>query len=100
MDIWKTIIDSYTGYYNYLLGEIANPGWGNYFYYLIVLSLAVWGLELAFSWRKNQKAFRKDFWLDASYMFFNFFIFSLVAFIMHFQMLVLKYIFNNPAMHY
>ena len=80
MDIWKTIIDSYTGYWNYFLGEITNPSWGNYFYYLIVLSLAVWGLELAFPWRKNQKAFRKDFWLDAFYMFFNFFIFSLVAY--------------------
>ena len=61
------------------MGEIANPGWGNYFYYLIVLSLAVWGLELVFPWRKNQPAFRKDFWLDAFYMFFNFFIFSLVG---------------------
>jgi len=80
MDIWKTIIDSYTGYWNYLLGEIANPSWGNYFYYLIVLSLAVWGLELAFPWRKNQAAFRKDFWLDAFYMFFNFFIFSLIGY--------------------
>lgn len=80
MDIWKIIIDSYTGYLNYMVHEISNPGWGNYFYYLIVLSLAVWGLELAFPWRKNQKTFRKDFWLDAFYMFFNFFIFSLVGY--------------------
>ena len=80
MDLWQTIIDSYTGYWNYMVYEISNPGWGNYFYYLIVLSLGVWGLELAFPWRKNQRAFRKDFWLDAFYMFFNFFIFSLIGY--------------------
>lgn len=80
MEIWKTILDSYTGYWNYLVYEIMHPGWGNFFYYLIVLSLIVWGLELAFPWRKKQAAFRKDFWLDAFYMFFNFFLFSLVAY--------------------
>jgi sterol desaturase/sphingolipid hydroxylase (fatty acid hydroxylase superfamily) len=44
------------------------------------LSLIVWLLELIFPWRKNQAAFRKDFWLDAFYMFFNFFLFSLIGF--------------------
>jgi sterol desaturase/sphingolipid hydroxylase (fatty acid hydroxylase superfamily) len=38
----------------------------------------VWGLELLFPWRKNQSAFRKDFWLDGFYMFFNFFVFSII----------------------
>ena len=50
----------------------------NYFWGLIFISLVVWGLEIIFPWRKNQKIFRKDFWLDAFYMFFNFFIFSLI----------------------
>jgi sterol desaturase/sphingolipid hydroxylase (fatty acid hydroxylase superfamily) len=54
------------------------PWYTNYFWGLIVISLIVWGLEIAFPWRKNQKAFRKDFWLDGFYMFFNFFIFSIV----------------------
>lgn len=49
----------------------------NYFYGLIAISLAVYLLELAFPWRKEQKAVRKDFWLDGFYMFFNFFIFSI-----------------------
>lgn len=31
-------------------------------------------------WRKGQKILRKDFWLDAFYMFFNFFLFSLVIY--------------------
>lgn len=49
----------------------------NYFWGLIVISLTVWGLEIIFPWRKNQSAFRKDFWLDGFYMFFNFFVFSI-----------------------
>jgi len=53
------------------------PWYTNYFWGLITISLIIWGLELAFPWRKNQKAFRKDFWLDGFYMFFNFFIFAI-----------------------
>ncbi len=49
----------------------------NYFWGLIIISLLVWGLEILFPWRKQQGVFRKDFWLDAFYMFFNFFLFSL-----------------------
>lgn len=53
------------------------PWYNNFFYGLIAISLIVWALELAFPWRKNQKAFREDFWLDGFYMFFNFFIFAI-----------------------
>jgi sterol desaturase/sphingolipid hydroxylase (fatty acid hydroxylase superfamily) len=74
------IRNSYSGYFNYLLDEILYPSWHNYFYWLIGLSLAVWMLELIFPWRKNQAAFRKDFWLDGFYMFFNFFLFSLIVY--------------------
>jgi len=72
---------SFLGYGNYLLDEITHPAWDNYFYALIVISLFVWVLELVFPWRKKQGVFRKDFWLDIFYMFFNFFIFNLIAFI-------------------
>lgn len=54
------------------------PWYTNYFWGLIVISLFVWGLEIVFPWRKQQSIFRRDFWLDAFYMFFNFFIFSIV----------------------
>ncbi|MDX1327388.1 MAG: sterol desaturase family protein [Arenibacter sp.] len=54
------------------------PWYTNYFWGLIVISLIVWGLEIVFPWRKNQKIFRKDFWLDGFYMFFNFFLFAIV----------------------
>lgn len=53
------------------------PWYNNYFWGLIVISLFVWGLEIAFPWRKEQSIFRKDFWLDGFYMFFNFFVFSI-----------------------
>lgn len=53
------------------------PWYLNYFYGLIAISLIVWALELAFPWRKDQKVFRKDFWLDGFYMFFNFFVFAI-----------------------
>ena len=54
------------------------PWYTNYFWGLILISLAVWLLEIIFPWRKDQKVFRKDFWLDAGYMFFNFFVFAIV----------------------
>lgn len=54
------------------------PWYNNYFWGLILISLLVWGLEILFPWRKEQSVFRKDFWLDAFYMFFNFFIFAIV----------------------
>nr|WP_298922953.1 sterol desaturase family protein [uncultured Allomuricauda sp.] len=54
------------------------PWYTNYFWGLIVISLLVWGLEILFPWRKEQSIFRKDFWLDGFYMFFNFFIFAIV----------------------
>ncbi len=80
MSFFDTIINSYTSYYNYLVYEILNPSWNNYFYWLIGVSLLAFSLELIFPWRKNQSRIREDFWLDAFYMFFNFFIFSLIIY--------------------
>jgi sterol desaturase/sphingolipid hydroxylase (fatty acid hydroxylase superfamily) len=50
----------------------------NYFWGLTIISFVIWGLEMLFPWRKNQSFFRKDFWLDAFYMYFNFFIFTTI----------------------
>ena len=77
LDIAK---ESFLGYYNYLAHEILHPHWGNYFYWLIAISFFFLGLEILFPWRKNQKIIRKDFWLDTFYMFFNFFLFSLIGY--------------------
>lgn len=76
----QLILDSFTGYFNYLVSEITSPGWHNYFYLLVALSLLVWTLEIALPWRKKQRRVRRDFWLDGFYMFFNFFLFSLIGY--------------------
>ena len=76
----KIIQDSFTGYFNYLVDEITNPGWTNYFYWLLGLSLLVFAFEIIIPWRKKQPIFRKGFWLDAFYMIFNFFLFSLIGY--------------------
>lgn len=76
----EIFINGYKGYANYLLHEITHPHWKNYFYWLIAVSLFFYTLELLKPWRKDQPKIRKDFWLDAFYMFFNFFIFSLIVY--------------------
>jgi sterol desaturase/sphingolipid hydroxylase (fatty acid hydroxylase superfamily) len=81
-DLLNNISNSYSGYWNYLKNQILfNSNWDNYFYGLIVISLAVFVLELVFPWRKDQPIFRKDFWLDTFYMFFNFFLLNLIILI-------------------
>jgi sterol desaturase/sphingolipid hydroxylase (fatty acid hydroxylase superfamily) len=77
---WQLFTSSATGYAQYLWDAVLNPHWSNYFYWLIAISVLVYALELLFPWRKNQKAIREDFWLDAFYMFFNFFLFGLVGY--------------------
>ncbi|MGV3502622.1 MAG: sterol desaturase family protein [Adhaeribacter sp.] len=73
-------VSSFTDYGGYLLREVLNPSWGNYFYWLLALSLFFWLLEILLPWRQHQDRIRRDFWLDGFYMFFNFFLFSLVGF--------------------
>ncbi|WP_020570807.1 sterol desaturase family protein [Neolewinella persica] len=77
---WNLFKEGYTGYADYLYHEITHPAWNNYFYWLIVVSLFFFILEVVIPWRKKQPVFRKDFWLDVFYMFFNFFLFSLIIY--------------------
>ncbi len=76
----KIITDAYGGYADYLWKEMTSPSWHNYFYWLLGLSLFFMILEWVRPWRKGQPKFRKDFWLDFFYMFFNFFLFSLIIY--------------------
>ncbi|WP_194852230.1 sterol desaturase family protein [Nonlabens antarcticus] len=81
METYKDLfLNSFTDYGNYLWQEITQPAWDNYFYWLVGLSLLVFALEIWLPWRKDQKLLRKDFWLDLFYLFFNFFLFSLVGY--------------------
>lgn len=76
------ITNSYANYWNYIKQSVLfQLNWENYFYGLLLISLVVWGLEILFPWRKNQAVFRKDFWLDTFYMFFNFFLLNLIVLI-------------------
>ena len=80
MDYWSIGINEVKGSWDYLFNSILNPSWDNYFYWLIGLSLFAYLLELIRPWRPNQSAIRKDFWLDAFYMFFNYFLFYVIGF--------------------
>lgn len=77
---FQLILGAYSGYWQYLKNEILLPNWHNYFYWLVGASVVIWGLELLFPWRKNQPAIRQDFWMDVFYMFWNYFLFSLIAY--------------------
>ncbi|MFK8103812.1 MAG: sterol desaturase family protein [Saprospiraceae bacterium] len=76
----EIFINGYRGYANYLWQDITNPSWNSYFYWLLLVSLLFFVLEVMLPWRKNQGVLRKDFWLDTFYMFFNFFLFSLLIY--------------------
>jgi sterol desaturase/sphingolipid hydroxylase (fatty acid hydroxylase superfamily) len=77
---FKVLMDGYTGYANYFINEILNPSWHNYFYWLIGASILIYLAEIAFPWRKNQPLIRDHFWLDIFYLFWNYFLFSLIAY--------------------
>jgi sterol desaturase/sphingolipid hydroxylase (fatty acid hydroxylase superfamily) len=64
----------------WIIGQILFEGewYKNFFWGIILISLFIWVIEIVFPWRKNQKIFRKDFWLDGFYLVFNFFIFSTI----------------------
>lgn len=79
-EVIYTFLNGYAGYASYLWNEITHPGIHNYFYWLIIVSAFFFGLEILKPWRVDQPLLRKDFWLDLFYMFFNFFLFSLVIY--------------------
>ncbi|MDC6351620.1 sterol desaturase family protein [Zeaxanthinibacter sp. PT1] len=79
LEYFQAFYDAFIGNLNWTWKSILFqvPWYMNYFWGLILISLLVWGGEILFPWRKNQSIFRKDFWLDAFYMFFNFFVFAI-----------------------
>lgn len=84
MKYWDIFLRSFGDFAGYTWREITfqvDPWYVNYFWWLVALSLVVWLLEIVFPWRKDQPIIRKGFWLDAFYMFFNFYIFKLIIFI-------------------
>ena len=80
MELVSSISSHFQQGFAQLASLVANPSLKNYFYIITVLTLVIWVLEVLFPWRKQQKALRKDFWLDTSYMYFNMFLLPLFAF--------------------
>jgi len=82
--IFTTFINATVGYWGWFWSQVSLQSggglWGNYFYFLVVVSLVFFGLEVVRPWRIDQPKFRLGFWLDAFYMFFNFFLFSMIGF--------------------
>ena len=76
----KIIQEAYSGYAKFFVNEILTPSWHNYFYWLVGASLLIWIAEMLFPWRKNQPLIREHFWLDAFYIFWNYFLFALIAY--------------------
>jgi len=72
--IWQSFLEGLNWTGKMIMFDV--PWFQNYFWGLIIISLLVWALEMIFPWRKEQRIFRKDFFLDGFYMFFNFFLFS------------------------
>lgn len=81
MTLLEGIEKAYTGYANYVWDSITHPfKEGNFLFYFFMVSLVVWGLEVLFPWRKNQKPIRNGFWQDAFYLIFNSVLFPLLVF--------------------
>lgn len=82
---WADFVRGYQDYGRWLWTEITfqysdKPIWANYFWLLILLSAFFFVAEWVFPWHQKQAKFRRDFWLDLFYVFFNFFLFSLIIF--------------------
>jgi sterol desaturase/sphingolipid hydroxylase (fatty acid hydroxylase superfamily) len=84
MGIIELFSNTWWGGLDYLWKELhfatSAPWWHNYFWWLIALSAFFFALEIAKPWRSKQGAFRKDFWLDLGYMFFNYSLFGVIIF--------------------
>jgi sterol desaturase/sphingolipid hydroxylase (fatty acid hydroxylase superfamily) len=77
---FQLIINAYNNYWHFFYDAILHPHWHNYFYWLIGASLIIYLLEIMFPWRKNQPLIRENFWIDTFYLFWNYFLFSLVIY--------------------
>lgn len=81
MNIGELISSAYSSSANYLWKLVTHPfDFPNAFTFLIGVSLFVWMLEIVLPWRKKQAVFRRGFWMDSFYMFFNYFLFSLIGY--------------------
>lgn len=79
--IISLLAEGYHRSFQSLLWALQNPGPRNSIVILVGISLFFWLWEIMRPWRKEQGAFRRDFWLDGFYMFFNMFLFPVLGFV-------------------
>lgn len=75
-----TFVTEFGSYARYLAHELTHPGPHSYVYGLVAVSLAVYLIECIRPWRPDQPRIRPGFWGDLFYVFFNFFLFSLLGY--------------------
>lgn len=84
MDLMGIYIKALENYLNWFWNDqllvSTNNLFGNYFWGLAFISITFFILEVILPWRKKQTVFRKYFWQDAFYMYFNLFLFYIVLF--------------------
>jgi len=84
MDLIGTYTIALENYLNWFWSDqilvSTNSLFGNYFWGLALVSITFFTVEIVLPWRKKQPVFRKYFWQDAFYMYFNFFLFYIVLF--------------------
>jgi sterol desaturase/sphingolipid hydroxylase (fatty acid hydroxylase superfamily) len=71
---------AYANYWQFLVQAVLMPSWHNYFYWLVGASVVIYFLEVLMPWRREQPVVRENFWIDIFYLFWNYFLFSLVAY--------------------
>ncbi len=80
MEYLHFFIGKLSGFWSWFFSELTRPAINNYYYWFIGVSIFFFILENIKPWREKQARFRKDFWLDTFYMFFNIMIFGLLGF--------------------
>jgi sterol desaturase/sphingolipid hydroxylase (fatty acid hydroxylase superfamily) len=76
----EIIENAYVNYGRFLVSEILHPSAHNYFYWVVGSAVLIWILEIKFPWRTHQPSLREGFGLDAFYILWNYFLFSLVIY--------------------
>jgi sterol desaturase/sphingolipid hydroxylase (fatty acid hydroxylase superfamily) len=74
------VIEIWTQGWRQFADSVLHPGWGNFFWLLVTVSLIAFALELVLPWRRHQRVLRPELGLDIFYMFFNMFFFPLLGF--------------------
>jgi sterol desaturase/sphingolipid hydroxylase (fatty acid hydroxylase superfamily) len=76
-----TFVASFRNNLDWFLHHELQPSFTSFFWWLVGLTVVVYALELAFPWRRGQRALREDFWLDLFYVFFNIVVFPVLGFL-------------------